>query len=225
MYTHLNSTHFQFQHRNFPICTQGKFKSIEKVLVITEDNLCNHKPKMLSWQKENHAGKQTLAPERHALSVYKGSATVLGSRHSLSSSTSPCLCDTPPSSNPPPEAEEGEEAQPSECPAPKAPTVEGIAQGGSAVALLAVGALVEVALGAHRVAMEATEEATLEESTESVALVEAVEEAAMEEAALGVAATAEAASAEVASGEVASEETLVVYLEEMVAAFSLEMKR
>lgn len=109
---------------------------------------------------------------------------------------------------------------PSEFPAPKAPMVEGIAQGGSAVALLAVGALVEVALAAHQVAMEALEEAALGVAMEEAALVEATEEAALEEAALGVAASVEATLV-----EVAMEEALAVGLEEMVVAFSLEMKR
>lgn len=48
-----------------------------------------------------------------------------------------------------------EEEDPSKFRAAKAPMVEDIAQGAvSVVALLAVGALVEAALEAHRVAME-----------------------------------------------------------------------
>ena len=51
------------------------------------------------------------------------------------------------------EAEE-EEDHPSEFRTAKAVLVEDIAQGGSVVALLAVGALLEAALGAHQVSME-----------------------------------------------------------------------
>ena len=47
---------------------------------------------------------------------------------------------------------------PSGFPAPGALLVEGIAQEASAVALLAVGALGEVALGAHQVVTEVLEE-------------------------------------------------------------------
>lgn len=47
-----------------------------------------------------------------------------------------------------------EEGHPSEFRAAKAPLAEDLAQGGSVVALLVVGALVEAALGAHQVAME-----------------------------------------------------------------------
>lgn len=109
---------------------------------------------------------------------------------------------------------------PSEFPAPKAPLVEGTAQGGSAVALLAVGALAEVALGAHQVAMEALEGAASGVAMEEAALVEATEEAASVED------MEEAASVEAASVEEASvEEASAVGLEEMVVAFSLEMKR
>lgn len=51
--------------------------------------------------------------------------------------------------------EEVEEDHPSEFQAPNAPLVEDLAQGVvSVVALLAEGALVVAALGAHRVAME-----------------------------------------------------------------------
>lgn len=117
------------------------------------------------------------------------------------------------------------EGHPSEFPAAKAPTVEVLAQGASAVALLAVEALVVVALGAHQVAMEVLAEAALVEAMEEAALLEVVEEAAMEEAASVEAASVEAASVEAASVEVALEEALVVDMEEMVAAFSLEMKR
>lgn len=118
---------------------------------------------------------------------------------------------------------------PSEFPAPKAPLVEGTAQGGSAVALLAVGALAEVALGAHQVAMEALEGAASGVAMEEAALVEATEEAALVEAmeeAASVEDMEEAASVEAASVEEASvEEASAVGLEEMVVAFSLEMKR
>lgn len=122
------------------------------------------------------------------------------------------------------------EDHPSEFPAPKAPMVEGLAQGGSAVAPLAVGALEEVALGAHRVAMEVLEEAALVGATEEAASVGAMEEAASEVAALVEAATVEAAmveaaSVEATSVEAASEEALAVDMEEMVAAFSPEMKK
>lgn len=55
----------------------------------------------------------------------------------------------------PPAVEEEEEDHPSEFQAAKAPVVEDLAQGVvSVVALLAVGALVEAALGAHQGAME-----------------------------------------------------------------------
>lgn len=117
------------------------------------------------------------------------------------------------------------EDHPLEFPAAKAPMVEGLAQGGSAVALLAEEALVEVALVVHQVAMEVLEEAALVEAMEEATLLEAVEEVAMEEAALEEAALEVAALVEVASVEVALEEALVVDTEEMVAAFSLEMKR
>lgn len=113
------------------------------------------------------------------------------------------------------------EDHPSEFPATKAPIVQGLAQGGSAVAPLAVGALGEVALGAHQVAMEVWEEAASGGALEEAALVGAMEEAASGVAALVEAATVEAASVEAASAEAA----LVVDMEEMVAAFSLEMKK
>lgn len=175
-------------------------------------------------KKKNHASKQTLAPVRHALSVYKGSALSLVAG-SLGYTSPPCLFDTPPaaSSTLPPAVEEEEEEvvdHPSEFPAPKAPLVEGTAQGGSAAAPLAVGALVAVALGAHQVVMEGLEEAVLVAAMEEAALVVAMEEAAMEEAALEVAASVVAASV-----EVAMEEALVVDSEEMVVDFSLEMRR
>lgn len=48
----------------------------------------------------------------------------------------------------------GEEDHPSEFPAAKAPLVEDLAQGASAVAPSAVGALVEAAWWVHQVAME-----------------------------------------------------------------------
>lgn len=113
------------------------------------------------------------------------------------------------------------EDHPSEFPAAKAPMVEGLAQGGSAVAPLAVGALEEVALGAHQVAMEAASVGAMGEA----ASVGAMEEAASGVAALVEAATAEAASVEATSVEAATEGALVVDTEEMVAAFSPEMKK
>lgn len=62
----------------------------------------------------------------------------------------------------------------SEFQAAEAPLVEDLAQGGSVVALLAVAALVEAALVAHREAMEEDQEEVLVEA----ALVEAMEAAA-----------------------------------------------
>lgn len=112
------------------------------------------------------------------------------------------------------------EDHPSGFPAPKAPMVEGLAQGGSAVAPLAVGALEEVALGAHRVAMEVLEVAASVGATEEAASVGAMEEAVSE-----VAALVEAATVEAASVEAASEEALAVDMEETVAAFFPEMKK
>lgn len=117
------------------------------------------------------------------------------------------------------------EDHPSEFPAAKAPMVEGLAQGGSAVAPLAVGALGEVALGAHQVAMEVWEEAALVGAMEEAASVGAMEVAASGVAALVEAAMVEAASVAATSAEAATEEALVVDMEEMVAAFSPEMKK
>lgn len=121
---------------------------------------------------------------------------------------------------------EEEKGHPTEFRAAEAPKGEDLAQGaeGLVVALLAVGALEEAALGAPREAMEEGKEvlvgevlvgevlvgAVLVGATEEVAQVGAGAQTAMAEAG-SVGATAEAASA----GE-ASEE---------IVAFSLEMKK
>lgn len=68
---------FSFNTAHLSFVLKTNLKPYLLGLVITEDNLCNHEPKMLNWQKENYASKQTLPHVGHTFSVYKGLALSL----------------------------------------------------------------------------------------------------------------------------------------------------
>lgn len=70
---------FNFNIANLLFVPRANSKPYLLELVITEENLCNHKPKMLNWQKENHASKQTQRETAQTQALSSWGSSMVGS--------------------------------------------------------------------------------------------------------------------------------------------------